>query len=150
MAKKTVNNASAVDEKEFLSLMADPIMYSEPIITQNKITISPNIGASEQTVSEAGDTENAIETDIPQGKRRQRGNVDEYIQQFLSPGQPTVIRRGVYIDRELHTKISALVGVVGKRNLTVGSFVDTVLNLHFEQFKDEVKTVFSKRFNKIL
>lgn len=151
MAKKTANSERRFDEKEVLSLMADPMIFPEPITSQTHTTVLPKTDDDPvQTVpDDSCEVKKAVHENLP-NKRTQRENVEEYIRRFLSPSQPAVIRRGVYIDRELHTKISALVGVVGKRNLTVGSFVDAVLYLHFEQFRDEVKTVFSKRFNKIL
>lgn len=82
--------------------------------------------------------------------RKQSGDVDAYVRQFLSPGQGATIRQGVYVDRELHTKISTIVGIVGKRNVTVGNYVDAVLTDHFSKYEKEAKSVCSEGINKIL
>ena len=58
-------------------------------------------------------------------------------------------RQGVYIDKELHQKISVIVGIAGKRQLTVGNYIDNVLKEHFEKHADEVKTYLQKSYNKI-
>ena len=57
--------------------------------------------------------------------------------------------QGVYIDKELHQKISVIVGIAGKRQLTVGNYIDNVLKEHFEKHADEVKTYLQKSYNKI-
>lgn len=80
----------------------------------------------------------------------QAGSLDAYVRQFLTPGQGATIRQGVYIDRELHTKISTIVGIVGKRNVTVGNYVDAVLTDHFSKYEKEAKSVCSEGINKIL
>ena len=42
-----------------------------------------------------------------------------------------------------------LVGIAGKRQLTVGNYIDNVLKEHFEKHADEVKTYLQKSYNKI-
>lgn len=108
------------------------------------------LNGSKQAPQDVPDNNKPTPADPQTGTRTQSGNVDAYVRQFLSPRQGATIRQGVYIDKELHTKISMLVGIVGKRNLTVGNYVDMVLTQHFEQYGDEVKTVCSKRINKII
>lgn len=78
-----------------------------------------------------------------------RGKQSDYTRRFLSPYR-CENRQGVYIDRELHRKISVIIGVVGKRNLTVGNYIDNVLTRHFEQHGEDVKSFCSKGYNKIL
>ena len=83
-------------------------------------------------------------------KRTQRERVEAYIRLFLSPGEKTTIRKSVYINHAFHEKIKLLVRVAGKTNLTAGSYVDTILTKHFEQYGEEVKAICSKQVNKIL
>lgn len=82
-------------------------------------------------------------------KVTQREKVDAYICQFLSPEHKATIRKSVYIDHDFQKKIKTLVNAVGRPNLTVGSYVDTILAKHFEEFADEIKGVGSKRIKKI-
>lgn len=72
----------------------------------------------------------------------------DFIRKFLTPYKCEG-RQGVYIDKELHQKISVIVGIAGKRQLTVGNYIDNVLKEHFEKHADEVKTYLQKSYNKI-
>ena len=72
----------------------------------------------------------------------------DFIRKFLTPYKCEG-RQGVYIDKELHQKISVIVGIAGKRQLTVGNYIDNVLREHFEKHSDEVKAYCQKSYNKI-
>ena len=72
----------------------------------------------------------------------------EFMRRFLTPYKCEG-RQGVYIDKELHQKISVIVGIAGKRQLTVGNYIDNVLREHFEKHSDEVKAYCQKSYNKI-
>lgn len=72
----------------------------------------------------------------------------DFIRRFLTPYKCEG-RQGVYIDKELHQKISVIVGIAGKRQLTVGNYIDNVLKEHFEKHSEEVKTYLQKSYNKI-
>ena len=43
----------------------------------------------------------------------------------------------------------SLSNTYGKRQLTVGNYIDNVLKEHFEKHADEVKTYLQKSYNKI-
>lgn len=129
MAKKAEN--SSLDEEYLRSLMA------------GGTRLDPQPPPAEIPAGEA------VRDDAAAGKRMPKERVGSFAQRFLTAYRPAE-RQGVYIDRELHTKISAIVGIVGPRSLTVGNYVDNVLKHHFEQFGDEIKAVCSKQFNKIL
>lgn len=77
-----------------------------------------------------------------------RRGEEDYSNLFLHP-RPCENRQGVYIDRELHAKISVIIGIIGKRNLTVGNYIDNVLAHHFEQFGEDIKRFCSKRYTKL-
>ena len=46
----------------------------------------------------------------------------DFIRRFFTPYKCEG-RQGVYIDKELHQKISVIVGIAGKRQLTVGNYI---------------------------
>lgn len=73
---------------------------------------------------------------------------EDYSTLFLHP-RPCENRQGVYIDRELHAKISVIIGIIGKRNLTVGNYIDNVLAHHFEQYGENIKRFCSKHYTKL-
>ena len=72
----------------------------------------------------------------------------DFIRRFFTPYKCEG-RQGVYIDKELHQKISVIVGIAGKRQLTVGNYIDNVLKEHFERHSEEVKAHLQKSYNKI-
>lgn len=87
--------------------------------------------------------------DMPsRGKVSSRRSTDDYAVRFLTP-HPCVGRQGVYINRDLHRRITALIGILGKRNLTVGSFIDNILAYHFEQYGEQIRQLCSKDLNKL-
>ncbi len=81
--------------------------------------------------------------------RVRRSDTEDYALHFLK-NTPSETRQCVYIDRRLHRKITTLVGVAGNRRFTVGNFIDNVLEQHFEQYRTEIRSLCSKRLNKIL
>ena len=105
-----------------------------------------------ETVNTAADeTEVPLETDAPDEKplpKSLKTTLTDFIRRFLTPYK-CENRQGVYIDRELHQKISVIVGIAGKRQLTVGNYIDNVLREHFEKHSDEVKAYCQKSYNKI-
>ena len=72
----------------------------------------------------------------------------DFIRRFFTPYKCEG-RQGVYIDKELHQKISVIVGIAGKRQPTVGNYIDNVLKEHFERHSEEVKAHLQKSYNKI-
>ncbi|WP_462376944.1 DUF3408 domain-containing protein [Rikenella microfusus] len=56
-------------------------------------------------------------------------------------------RQCVYIDKELHAKIIALLGVSYVKGSTVGGFVDNVLREHFERHEGVIRERFKDGCN---
>lgn len=137
MTKKTVNNASAVDEKYLLSLMAGS---SLPGAEPTAASVS-NKEVSPEVSQENKPTKKVMQTG--------RSKLTEYVSRFLTPYR-CENRQGVYIDRDLHIRISMIIGVVGKRNLTVGNYIDNVLTHHFEQYGEDARSFCSKGLNQML
>lgn len=149
MAKKT-GGQNPVDEAYLRSLMAggpsEPPSSPAPSITGesggNRVTaLSDEKGKADNTDC------SELVTDKPSPKTVRTALAD-FIRKFLTPYKCEG-RQGVYIDKELHQKISVIVGIAGKRQLTVGNYIDNVLKEHFEKHEDEVKTYLQKSYNKI-
>lgn len=140
MAKK-MTGESPVDEAYLRSLMAG---------TPVELAAAPpaKTEATNVTMDEA---ETSIEKELPEERllpKSLKTALTDFIRRFLTPYK-CESRQGVYIDRELHQKISVIVGIAGKRQLTVGNYIDNVLREHFEKHSDEVKTYCQKSYNKI-
>ncbi len=93
-------------------------------------------------------------------KTSEQNPVDEAYLRSLMAGSPpervtpSVPQKGE-TDRETaeetKTEFEAeeMVGIAGKRQLTVGNYIDNVLREHFEKHSDEVKAYCQKSYNKI-
>lgn len=56
---------------------------------------------------------------------------------FLHPGR-IATRKSLHIDSSIHRRISALVGVAARNDLTVSGFVNGILARHFDQYGDVI------------
>lgn len=141
MVKKTYND-NAVDEKYLLSLMAGSPQQEADSTAGSACEVSPApADIYPEVLPENQSTKKVTQTG--------RGKLADYIRRFLTPYR-CENRQGVYIDRDLHTRISMIIGVVGKRNLTVGNYIDNVLTHHFEQYGEDARSFCSKGFNQML
>lgn len=140
MAKK-MTGESPVDEAYLRSLMAGTPV--EPAAAPPAKIEATNVTTDE--VETPTETELLEERPLPKSLKTA---LTDFIRRFLTPYK-CESRQGVYIDRELHQKISVIVGIAGKRQLTVGNYIDNVLREHFEKHSDEVKTYCQKSYNKI-
>lgn len=171
MAKKT-SGQNPVDEAYLRSLMAG--VPSEPALSPLPSVTGGNSGKKENALSDEKEKEDngvkeradngvneavrdvsgADDTGYPEtgtekpSPKTIRTALADFIRKFLTPYKCEG-RQGVYIDKELHQKISVIVGIAGKRQLTVGNYIDNVLKEHFEKHADEVKTYLQKSYNKI-
>ena len=141
MVKKT-SEQNPVDEAYLRSLMAG----SPP----ERVTPSvPQKGETDRETAEETKTEFEAE-EMPEkaASKTLKAALAEFMRRFLTPYKCEG-RQGGYIDKELHQKISVIVGIAGKRQLTVGNYIDNVLREHFEKHSDEVKAYCQKSYNKI-
>jgi len=51
----------------------------------------------------------------------------------------------VYISSEHHKRISQIVHVIGKGNMSIFSYIDNVLTHHFETFKEEITECYENK-----
>ena len=119
MAKK-MSGQNPVDEAYLRSLMAG----SPP----EKVTpsIPPKEETDRETAEKAKTESEAEETPEKAASKTLKAAQTEFMRRFLTPYKCEG-RQGVYIDKELHRKISVIVGIAGKRQLTVGNYIDLSL-----------------------
>lgn len=56
-------------------------------------------------------------------------------------------RQCVYISREIHKRISRIVSVLAKHELTVGGYIDLILERHLEENKEEINGLLRKEID---
>lgn len=127
---KKMSEQNPVDEAFLQQLMAGSPSDNEANSKVHKKKEQNDVSSGQKKLS---DTDQALDT---------------FISRFLSSNKCEA-RQGVYIDRELHQKITAIVGITGKRQFTVGNYIDNVLAAHFEEFGEEIKIYCQKNYNKI-
>ena len=54
----------------------------------------------------------------------------------------------MYVSRTTHEKLMRIVTVIGGRKVTVSSYVENILLRHFEQYQDEINTLYESHFQK--
>jgi predicted RND superfamily exporter protein len=71
--------------------------------------------------------------------------MSDYKKLFLvNAGIPTRNGKLVSIRKEYHSRISKIVQVIGKSEITIFSYIDNVLKHHFETFQDEISELYNK------
>ncbi|MDR2947941.1 MAG: DUF3408 domain-containing protein [Prevotella sp.] len=76
-------------------------------------------------------------------------NAAGYEEQFLQ-SKELKIRQCVYISRDTQETISNIVRMVGQRGLTIGAYIDTVLQQHIQEHKDEINELYYKNLDKVI
>ena len=56
-------------------------------------------------------------------------------------------RQCVYISREIHKRISRIVSVLAKHELTVGGYIDLILERHLEENQEEINVLLRKEID---
>lgn len=77
---------------------------------------------------------------------RRRGKGQDYERLFIR-NAPSNTRSGktVYIRKEFHERITRIVQVIGKNELSLYSYLDNVLEQHFATYQEEISELYKKR-----
>lgn len=77
--------------------------------------------------------------------KRKRSKSPDYESVFLVNAEiPTRSGKLVSIREKYHERINKIVQVIGKKEITIFSYIDNVLNHHFEAFQDEISELYNK------
>lgn len=76
-------------------------------------------------------------------------SVAGYEEQFLQSKEFTT-RQCVYISMDTQKTIAGIVRRLGKRGLTIGTYIDTILQWHLQEHKDEINELYRKPTGKII
>ncbi|MDR2900639.1 MAG: DUF3408 domain-containing protein [Treponema sp.] len=76
-------------------------------------------------------------------------NAAGYEEQFLQ-SKELKIRQCVYISRDTQETIANMLRLVGQRGLTIGAYIDTVLQRHIQEHKDEINELYYKNLDKVI
>jgi len=105
----------------------------------------------EETIPSVAESETVKEKEAPReaGKRRRgkaQAEAEDYETLFIRTA-PTTTRSGkaVYIRKEFHDRIMRIVQNIGFNELSLFSYIDNVLEHHFNTYQDDISELYRKR-----
>lgn len=72
-----------------------------------------------------------------------------YEEQYLQ-SKELETRQCVYIGKETHEVVADIVKRLGSRKLSIGAYIDSILQLHLQEHKDEINELYQKPTGKII
>lgn len=121
------------------------------IISQTKSrNRCPQVEAPERTEPQLANTlpaDTVPGSTIPKEEvRRRKGKGADYESLFIR-NAPSNTRSGktVYIRKEFHERITRIVQVIGRNELSLYSYLDNVLEHHFAAYQEEISELYKKR-----
>jgi hypothetical protein len=81
--------------------------------------------------------------------KRKKNNTEDYQELFFKRIE-LVDRQPLYVSRSTHEKLLKIVSVIGGRKATVSSYVENILQRHFELYQDEINERYQQQFEKPL
>ena len=72
-----------------------------------------------------------------------------YEEQFLQ-SKELKTRQCVYISRETQEIVADIVKRLGQRGLTIGAYIDSIVQQHLQEHKDEINELYCKPTDKII
>ncbi len=91
----------------------------------------------------------SFEEIIEELKKTPKGSPGYQTRFFVSAGITARTGKSVYIRKAHHDKIMKIIQVIGNNETTIFSYIDNVLNHHFETFQDEIEELYDKNIEKI-
>ena len=76
--------------------------------------------------------------------RKRKGGTGDYRETYFQKVE-LADRQPLYVSRTTHEKLMRIVTVIGGRKVTVSSYVENILLRHFEQYQDEINTLYESQ-----
>jgi len=99
-----------------------------------------------QQEAESQEQSDMVSTNIPfEDIKRKRSKLSSYETLFLvNSSIPTRSGKLVSIREKYHDRIAKIVQIIGKKEVSIFSYIDNVLTYHFEQFRKEISELYIK------
>ncbi len=133
-----MSKETEINEEELMAMMAQPFSVDKMTNTEPKEEQEPK--------------KKAQRTEKPTPKHPKKEDEQlSYKELFLTRNNWTA-RTGktIYIRQEHHERLSRIISVIGKSELSVSDFVDRLLDYHFIEFENEIKKQFKENYKPIL
>lgn len=128
-----------IDEELLMRMMAGEANKPEDSETGEQET-----GKAAAPVETAVPIETAPADKVPDGKRRKGKQAADYDTTFLK-GMDIPARYGkpVYVRREYHERIAKISLMLTGGKVSLSAYIDNVLALHFEQYREEIEAAYA-------
>ena len=104
--------------------------------------------AQEEIVPPVAQPETVKGKEVPreENKRKRKAQPEDYEALFIRTA-PTTTRSGkaVYIRKEFHDRIMRIVQNIGYNEVSLFSYIDNVLEHHFNTYQDDITELYRKR-----
>ncbi len=88
---------------------------------------------------------------LKERNRTKKVNEQDYESIFFKrPGTNARDGKTVYIRPDFHEKLSRIVQVIGEDKITIYSYLDNLLEYHFQEFGEQITTSFNDKYKPIL
>jgi hypothetical protein len=125
--------------------MKELISQGVPAKRENLPDDAPLPGG-EKVITQEGQQEEVVRVEKPTPRRR-KGGTGDYRETYFQKVELTD-RQPLYVSRTTHEKLMRIVTVIGGRKVTVSSYVENILLRHFEQYQEEINTLYESHFQK--
>lgn len=150
MAKKEEVNLNEIDAAFVISSFKNKERRNNPSSIP-KALVPEHEKAKEQEAEQPEEKEtpatNQVETPREETKRKRTKSPDYESLFLINADIPTRSGKLVSIREKYHERITKIVQVIGKKEVSIFSYIDNVLNHHFETFQDEITELYSKNNN---
>jgi hypothetical protein len=149
MAKKI--EIDGIDESLIVASIKKP---RTPAVPENPEKLLSPLSSTHKEDMELGTTD-AAATDTrgprqeelsKEDNKSRRVRLQEYETLFIKDANlpPARFGKSVYIRKEYHDRISQIISVIGKSEVSLFGYIDNVLTHHFEMFQEEIVQSFKK------
>lgn len=144
--KKEEVNLSDVDANFIISSFKNKERRNNPSAISRPLLPPDKEEEQETKAAETAQPISAIQGEIPREEsRRKRNKAPDYESLFLVNAEiPTRSGKLVSIREKYHDRIAKIVQVIGKKEVSIFSYIDNVLNHHFDIFQNEIAELYNK------
>jgi len=147
MAKKKEEvNLSDVDANFIISSFKNKERRNNPSAIPRPLLPPDKEEEQETKAEETAQPISTVQEETPREEnRRKRNKAPDYENLFLVNAEiPTRSGKLVSIREKYHDRIAKIVQVIGKKEVSIFSYIDNVLNHHFETFQNEIAELYNK------
>lgn len=146
MAKKEDVNLNEIDANFVISSFKNKERRNNPSSIPKALVPEHEKEQIEEAQPKETETPMIVQSETPREEpKRKRSKLPDYEELFIQEAGITArTGKSVYIRKDHHDKIMKIVQVISKNQISLFSYIDNVLNHHFETFQDEITELYNK------